>query len=96
MIVMSEQVKITVRLPKKLHQQAREKCQNEFGIGISHLLKIFLKAFVTQKGIGFYVGDDDLCRLISRWIVRREYECKNPRSGKYRAPGPRLKDIYEL
>ena len=90
---------MTLRLPKEIHEKAKVKCEDEFGIGLSQLLKIFLKTFVTQKGIGFYVGDDDLCLLITKWMSKRYYEKPaggRERTGKYRAPGPRLKDIYDL
>lgn len=96
---MSQKIQITLRIPKEMHEKAKAKCEEQFGIGLSHLLKIFLRAFITQKGIGFYVGDDDLCLLITKWLCKREYEKPHParqRTGRYRAPGPRLKDIYDL
>ncbi len=96
---MSKQVQITLRIPKEIHEQAKTKCNEKFGIGVSHLLKIFLRSFIAQKGIGFYVGDDDLCLLISKWLLKRSYEkpySSRQRNGKYRSPGPNLKDIYDL
>jgi hypothetical protein len=77
-----------------LYQMAKDKCKAKFGIGLSPLIKIFLKAFVTQRGVGFYIGDDDLCKMFSRWLGKKMME-KN-RKGCAPLPGPQLKDIYEL
>ena len=88
---MAKQVPMLIRLDEELHKMAKKKCKEQFNIGLAPLIKIFLKAFVTQNGVGFYVGDEDLCRLFNRWLNRKRAEKYAPR-----APGPRLKDIYEL
>lgn len=86
---------VNIRLDEELYRLVKFKCNQKFGIGISPLLKIFLRAFVTQKGIGFYVGDDDLCHLFDRWLGKKKLE--QGRSKKcLPLPGPRLKDLYEL
>lgn len=71
---------------------AKNKCENEFGFGITPLIKIFLRAFVSQKGIGFFVGDEDLRKIFTRWMDKKLME----KSYRGRLPGPRLKDIYNL
>ncbi len=85
---------IIIRIDPKLYEQARFKCQNEWGIGLSPLLKVFLKAFVTQDGVGFCIGDQNLRRKFNNWLVKKGLE-KN-RKGCAPLPGPRLKDLYEL
>jgi hypothetical protein len=91
---MAPQKQITIRLDPELYRQVKYKCKTQFGIGMSPLIKFFLKAFVTQRGIGFYVGDDDLCYLFNRWLGKKQYESKQ--KGGTPFPGPRLKDLYEL
>lgn len=85
---------LTIRLDPKLHIMAQLKCKNQLGIGLSPLIKMFLRSFVTQKGVGFYVGDDDLCSLFSDWLRKKRMEIG--RKGCAPMPGPRLKDIYDL
>ena len=67
---MTNQKQLTVRMDAKLYDMARGKCYDQFGIGLSPLIKVFLKAFVSQRGVGFYVGDEDLCRLFTKWLMR--------------------------
>lgn len=50
--------------------------------------------FVTQKGVGFYVGDEDLTRLFNRWLRKKYFE--QGRKGCAPLPGPKLKDLFEL
>ena len=90
---MSKQ-QITIRMDAELYVKAKQKCRNEFGIGLAPLIKIFLKAFTTQKGMGFYVGDDDLCKLFSKWLMKKKMG--KLRKGCARLPGPCLNDIYNL
>ncbi|OGC82903.1 MAG: hypothetical protein A2788_02305 [Candidatus Abawacabacteria bacterium RIFCSPHIGHO2_01_FULL_46_8] len=85
---------MSIRLDDELYRWAKEKCKAQFGIGLSPLLKMFLRAFVTQRGVGFYVGDDDLCKLFNSWLVKKKME--KGRKGCFPIPGPRLKDLYEL
>ena len=88
------QKQIIIRLDPKLYLMVKMKCKNQLGIGLSPLIKMFLKSFVTQRGVGFYVGDDDLCRLFSDWLMKKRMEIG--RKGCAPMPGPRLKDIYDL
>jgi hypothetical protein len=82
---------ITIRVPEELYERVKYKCNDRLGIGISPLLRIFLQSFVTQQGVGFYIGDSGLCQVVNRWLGKKFHE----KSGM-RMPGPRLKDIYEL
>ncbi len=88
------QQKITIRIDEELLQMAKNKCKTQFGIGLSPLIKVFLKSFVTQKGVGFYVGDEDLCKLFGRWLSKKRME--QNRKGCAPMPGPHLRDLYEL
>ena len=94
LIVMSKKRQINIQLPEELYLQVKQKCKNHYDIGISPLIKMFLRAFVTQKGVGFYVGDDDLCGLFGSWLSKKQSE--QGRKGCAPMPGPRLKDLYDL
>ncbi len=83
-----------IRLDEELYKAAKHKCKERFGIGLTPLIKIFLKSFVTQKGVGFYVGDDDLAQLFNSWLSKKRLE--KGRKGCAPLPGPRLKDLYDL
>ncbi|QQR54375.1 hypothetical protein IPG41_04185 [Candidatus Peregrinibacteria bacterium] len=86
---------ILIRLDPELYEYARFKCQNEWGIGLSPLIKVFLKAFVTQDGVGFWIGDQNLRRKFNDWLLKKALE-KNRKGRHAPLPGPRLKDLYEL
>jgi hypothetical protein len=90
----AKQVQITIRVDQELYDLVKEKCKDTLGIGISPLIKVFLKSFVTQRGVGFYVGDEDFCHLFNRWLGKKEME--RYRKGCAPLPGPRLKDLYDL
>lgn len=92
--LMSKQQQLTIRMDYELYQMAKNKCKTHFGIGLSPLIKIFLRAFVTQRGVGFYVGDDDLRHLFTRWFSKKKAE--KGRKGCAAMPGPYLRDIYDL
>ena len=91
---MKKQAQLTVRMDSDLYEDAKAKCEALFGIGLSPLIKVFLKAFVSQRGVGFYIGDDDLCGMFNRWLGKKEMERKQ--KGHAPLPGPRLKDLYEF
>jgi len=91
---LDKQIQYNIRLNKKLYEMAKYKCRVDFGTGLTPLIKFFLRSFVTQKGIGFYVGDDDLRFLFWRWLSKKKME--RGRDGCAPLPGPRLKDLYEL
>ena len=78
----------------ELYEMAQYKCYAQFGIGLSPLIKVFLKSFVTQKGVGFYVGDDDLCALFAKWLTKKRLD-KGKKGGTH-LYGPYLKDLYHL
>lgn len=87
------QKQLNIRLNEDLYEMAQDKCYGQFGIGLS---------FTSQNGVGFYIGDDDLCKLFSRWLYKQSWdkaefrkEWRKRRVGTP-VPGPRLKDIYNL
>lgn len=91
---MNKQVKITIRLNEDLYEMVKAKCNEQFGIGVSPLVKVFLRSFVTQRGVGFYIGDDDLSKLFQKWITKKRLN-KGVRGGTH-LPGPYLRDLYDL
>ncbi len=91
---MAKQKQLTVRMDAELYRMAQSKCYGQFGIGLSPLIKVFLKSFVTQNGVGFYVGDDDLCRLFAKWLMKKSMD-KGKKGGSH-LYGPYLKDLYDL
>ncbi|MBU0981991.1 hypothetical protein KKC94_04850 [Patescibacteria group bacterium] len=86
--------KLTVVMDAELYDLAKDKCNSKFGIGLSPLIKVFLKSFVSQKGVGFFVGDEDLCNLFNRWLYKKGWE--QVRKDGIPVPGSRLKDLYDL
>ncbi|MBU0982034.1 hypothetical protein KKC94_05070 [Patescibacteria group bacterium] len=86
---------IHIYLNQDLYDQAKQKCQKDFGIGLSPLIKVFLKSFVTQSGVGFYVGDQNLRELFNKWIYKKRFE-KDQIGYRSPCPGPRLHDLYDL
>ena len=92
---MSKKTQILISLDPELKKLAQQKCQYQFGIGLSPLIKIFLRSFITQKGVGFYIGDSDLCKLIDRWFTKKIF-MKGRGKNSAPMPGPRLMDIYNL
>jgi len=89
-----KQKQLTIRMNADLYARAQKKCSASFGIGLSPLIKVFLKAFVSQGGVGFYIGDEDLCKMFTRWLRKKSFE--KFRKGCAPLPGPRLKDLYDL
>ena len=91
---MKREHQLNLRLDTELYRLAKAKCKDQFGIGIAPLIKIFLRTFVTQRGIGFFVGDMDLKNILSRWLTKKMME--QGRKGCSPLPGPRLRDLYDL
>jgi hypothetical protein len=88
------QSQLTILLDAALYQKVKDKCKNQYGIGVTPLIKMFLKSFVTQAGVGFFIGDVDLQNIFFRWLSKKILQ-KN-RKGSAPLPGPRLKDLYEI
>lgn len=86
--------KITILLEDNLHRNVKYKCKEKFGISLSALIKVFLASFTSQNGVGFYVGDDDICQLFERWLREKAERKINPNG--FKVYPPRLKDLYEL
>lgn len=92
---MSKKVTITVRLDEDLYKQAKFKSDKRLCMPLATLLRVFLKAFVSQRGVGFFVGDHDLTELINKWVRHREFErSRNTRLNIYNSH--KLKDIFDL
>lgn len=91
---MNKQRQLNIRIDEKIYQIVKNKCKEEFGIGITPLIKIFLKTFATQKGVGFFVGDLDLQKIIYDWL-RKKYLEKG-RQGCAPLAGPNLDELYKL
>lgn len=96
---MARQRQITIRVDEELYEAVKLKCKTQWGMGMSPLIKVFLRAFVTQQGVGFYVGDQDLAQLFNKWLIKKVWQ-KGDRERGYRDTSvfkrPRLKDLYEL
>ena len=91
---MSKQKMLTVRMDEELYEAVKHKCKNDLAINVGTLVKIFLKSFVTQKGVGFYVGDNDLADLFNGWMQKKKLE--RTRGSRSAIIGPKLKDIFDL
>ncbi len=88
---MTKTVKLTIRVDHELNRLVSYKAKQYFGIPLATLLKVFLKAFVSEGGLGFYVGDENLHRLFERWLRKKRAE--RHRQGCAPLPGPRVQDI---
>ena len=91
--IMVKYKQITIRLDPTLYETAKWK-SDQLGMPLSTLIRVFLKALTSQRGAGFYVGDQDLAHLFNRWMDKRQFE--KMRGGRVAVIGPRLKDIFEL
>lgn len=91
---MTQYKQLNVRMDADLYQKAQDKCKEKFDIGLSALIKVFLASFVSQGGIGFYVGDDDICDMFHKWILRKRFERQRP--GCFATQNPKLRDLYDL
>jgi len=89
----SQHVQFTIRMDSELHKKAVAKCKGEFDMCLSTLIKLFLKTFVSEKGIGFHIGDDEFYKMLNSWLNKKEFE--KMRGTHYPFLGPRLKDLYK-
>ncbi|MBN2306509.1 hypothetical protein JXD20_00830 [Candidatus Peregrinibacteria bacterium] len=90
---MKKYKQFTVRIEVSFYEQAKWKA-SKLGLPLATLVKVFLKAMCTQRGVGFYIGDGDLAQLFNRWMDKKQFE--KMRGGRVTIIGPRLKDIFEL
>ncbi|MBU0705633.1 hypothetical protein KJ657_04045 [Patescibacteria group bacterium] len=90
---MAKPKQITIRLDAELFGHAKWKA-DKLGLPLATLIRVFLKAMTTQRGAGFYIGDQDLAQLFNQWMDKRQFE--KMRGGRVAVIGPRLKDIFEL
>jgi len=91
---MDKQQQLNLRMDSKIYQRAKDKCKEEFGIGLATLVKVFLKAFVTQGGVGFFVGDVELRDMLRSWFGKKRLEAA--RKGCAPLPGVLMRDIYDM
>ncbi|MFC1647369.1 hypothetical protein ACFL10_00035 [Patescibacteria group bacterium] len=89
-----KQQQLNLRMDAEIYQTAKAKCQDQLGIGLATLVKVFLKAFTTQDGVGFFVGDVELRTVIRHWFNKKQMEIG--RRGCAPLPGPLLKDLYDM
>ncbi|MBN2307133.1 hypothetical protein JXD20_04060 [Candidatus Peregrinibacteria bacterium] len=90
---MKKYKQINIRLDIGLYETAKWKA-DKLGLPLGTLVRVFLKALCTQRGAGFYIGDQDLAQLFNRWMDKRQFE--KMRGSRVAVIGPRLKDIFEL
>jgi hypothetical protein len=68
---------------------------DRYGIGISPLIKVFLRSFVTQQGVGFWVGDAELSELFRSWVRTKDLE--NLRGKRFANIGhPPFRKLFEI
>ena len=90
---MSKHKQISIRLDAALYETAKWKA-DKLGLPLGTLIRVFLKAMCTQRGVGFYIGDHDLAQLFNRWMNKKQFE--KYRGERVAVIGSRLKDIFEL
>ena len=90
---MVKYVQLTIRLDHEVHRVAKWKA-DKLGLPLATLVRVFLKAFCTQRGVGFFIGDQDLAHLFNKWMDKKQFE--KMQGGRVAVIGPRLKDIFEL
>ena len=90
---MAKRKTFNVSVDEELYKMAKWKA-DKLGFPLATLVRVFLKSFITQKGVGFYVGDQDLVKLLNSWMRDRQFEKAG--GGRMNVFGPRLKDIFDL
>jgi len=91
---MSKKITITVRLDEDLYKQAKFKSDKKLCMPLATLIRVFLKAFISQKGVGFFVGDQELTEVINKWVRKRDFE--RSRNGRLSIINNKLRDIFDL
>jgi hypothetical protein len=88
------QRQLAIKMNADLYKQAKWKCREIFGIGLSPLIKVFLRAFVNERGVGFFIGEEQLRNVFHWWLSKKRAE-KDRKGGAW-MPGPKLRDLYEI
>ena len=91
---MKKKKKLTIVLDEDLYDIVKYKADKQLCMPLATLVRVFLKSFATQKGVGFFVGDQDLKELINKWVRHRDFE--RARDGRVTLNNVRLKDIFDL
>ncbi len=89
-----EQKRLNFLIDAELYKQFKSKCNMKYNITMSALLKVFIKSFVTQDGVGFVIGDQNLRRKFNSWLLKREAQKWPNSDGTFL--DTRLKDLYDL
>lgn len=63
--------RLLLSLDPELKKMAMAKSKVKLGIPFSSLLQLFTRAFVYEKNIGFYLGDDDFNGNMRRMIFAK-------------------------
>lgn len=93
---MPKKITLTIRLDKELYKQVKYKADKELCMPLATLIRVFLKAFVTQTGVGFFVGNHDLTKLINKWVRHRQFERSRGTRLNLKYNPHKLKDIFDL
>lgn len=86
--------KLTVQMDAKLYDKAMRKAKGEFGVPLSSIIKLYLHAFISQRGAGFLVADQEMAQRFDCYLNRKECERKYGKGA--RVPGPRLTKLYKF
>lgn len=62
-----------MRLDAKLKTEAQTKSQRLFGIGLGTLVNLFLRSFVAQDNVGFYIGDDQFNDSLNNMLKGKKF-----------------------
>jgi antitoxin component of RelBE/YafQ-DinJ toxin-antitoxin module len=92
-MAMRKFVQLTIRMDSELHKKAMDKCKNEFDMCLGTLVKLFLKSFISQKGIGFHIGDEEFYKKLNSWLSKKQFE--KYRGVHYPFLGPTLGELYD-
>ena len=90
---MAKPKQLTIRVDRETYEAAKWKA-DKLGLPLATLVRVFLKAFTTQRGVGFYIGDQDLAQIFNKWMDKKQFE--DMHGGRVACIGPRLKDVFEL
>jgi len=91
---MSKKKQITIYLNEDLYEAVKQKCHDQLNVCMGTFIKIFLKAFVTQEGVGFFVGNEDLRKKFKSWLIQKHHEKEGPRDTW--GSRPSFRDIFNI
>ncbi|MFA6992833.1 MAG: hypothetical protein WC269_06215 [Candidatus Gracilibacteria bacterium] len=65
---MAQTTQFILRIDKKLKMDAQKKSQEQLGIGLGTLTKLFLKAFTSKSEVIFYLGDQEFDKKMNELL----------------------------